>query len=63
VKAGGGHVPIRADSRFLRQPPTESLGLGHGEIREVAMTAAFVNFLNAGAEVSGALTGREEASA
>ena len=38
-------------------------GLSNGEIIEVAMIAAFANFLNAWAEVSGILTDREEASA
>ena len=38
-------------------------GLSNGEIIEVAMIAAFANFLNAWAEVSGIFTDREEASA
>ena len=38
-------------------------GLSSGEIIEVAMIAAFANFLNAWAEVSGILADDEEASA
>jgi alkylhydroperoxidase family enzyme len=38
-------------------------GLSNGEVIDVAMIAAFANFLNAWAEVSGIFTDREEASA
>jgi len=38
-------------------------GLSNGKTIEVAMIAAFANFLNAWAEVSGISTDREEASA
>jgi poly(3-hydroxybutyrate) depolymerase len=58
VKAGGADAPIGADDlKFLRH------GLSNGEIIEVAMIAAFANFFNAWAEVSGISTDSVEASA
>ena len=62
MKAGGQEVRFEQIRDPCGKPPTQSPGLSNGEIREVAMTAAFANFLNT-SEVSGILRDREEVSA